>query len=103
MQISLRIQNTMAIMKLSGRFEFGDHRNFRNNIDIVLDDARVREIALDMSDVDYIDSSALGMLLLLRERAQEKQLPISINNCRGTVRSIMDTVKFDRFFTFGQA
>jgi len=53
---------------------------------------------IDMSELEYIDSSALGMLLMLRERAGGAQAAIEIVNCSPAVRKILATVKFDKLF-----
>ncbi|MBV8658172.1 MAG: anti-anti-sigma factor, partial [Burkholderiales bacterium] len=46
--------------------------------------------------VDYMDSAALGMLLLLRERFGDR--PIILAHARGTVRAVIDVANFDRLF-----
>lgn len=60
------------------------------------------KIVLDMSELEYLDSSALGMLLMLRERAGGPAANIEIVNCSPTIFKILSTVKFDKIFNLAQ-
>ncbi|MEL6184454.1 MAG: STAS domain-containing protein, partial [Myxococcota bacterium] len=46
---------------ISGRFDFNAHREFREAVKAVSDGARC---VVDLEKATYLDSSALGMLLL---------------------------------------
>ena len=50
-----------------------------------IDDGKTR-IVVDFSKTDYLDSSALGMLLLLREHAGGESSDITISNTSGTCK-----------------
>lgn len=86
------------LIKLSGRFDLKTFRQFRQSYEPVLDDAQIKRIVLDFAEVEYIDSSALGMLQLLRENAQQRQKSVVIANCHGTVRDVLVTVNFHKLF-----
>jgi anti-anti-sigma factor len=45
-----------------------------------------------------MDSSALGMLLLIRERATANNQRVSLSGCKGTVKQILDVANFGRLF-----
>ena len=49
-------------------------------------------------DVEYVDSSALGMLLMLRERANSAKLGLVLANPRGMVRQALDIAHFEKLF-----
>ena len=53
---------------------------------------------IDLAGVDYLDSSALGMLLLLRDRAAAASKAVSLENCRGNVRQVLDIANFGKLF-----
>ena len=55
-----------VVINISGRFDFNAHHDFRN---IYRNEKSDAAYTIDMSGTEYIDSSALGMLLLLREHA----------------------------------
>lgn len=98
MHTTLEQENGKAVVKLSGRFDFNSHREFRASYEGVLGDTNLREIAVDLAGVDYLDSSALGMLLLLRDKATAASKSVSLANCRGNVRQVLDIANFGKLF-----
>jgi anti-anti-sigma factor len=97
-QTTILIDNGKAVVKLHGRFDFDAHREFRESCNACLDATQVREIELDLGDVDYLDSSALGMLLMLKERADAAAKRVVLSACRGTVKQVLDIANFGRIF-----
>jgi anti-anti-sigma factor len=99
MQTSTTVSNGKAVVRLQGRFDFSAHRELRDSCGALLASADVRELDLDLGGVDYIDSSALGMLLLLKERADTAKKPVALHNCTGTVRQVLEIANFGKIFT----
>ncbi|MBU1691569.1 MAG: STAS domain-containing protein [Gammaproteobacteria bacterium] len=99
MQITVEKKGETARLVLNGRFDFSSHREFRNACDEALQTPEIKVIEADFSRVDYLDSSALGMLLLLREKAQNTNLKVSLTNCTGLVQQVLDVANFQRLFT----
>lgn len=97
MQTSLSVADSKAVVRLQGRFDFNAHRDFREIIDKAMA-ATAREIQIDMSAVDYIDSSALGMLLMLRDKAKAASREVALCNCSGAVKQVLDIANFSKLF-----
>ncbi len=53
---------------------------------------------LDFSRTDYIDSSALGMLLLLREAGGGDANKIQFINCKSSVEKVFSVANFGLMF-----
>ena len=87
-----------ATIALSGDFTFEAHRAFKIASQQALTLPGVTSLVIDFKAVDYMDSAALGMLLLLRERFGER--PIILAQSRGTVRAVLDVANFARLFQF---
>ncbi len=70
-----RIQNNgdAVELHLEGRFTFTDHESFRRLIE-ELGGAAPRQCTIDLSAVTYLDSAAVGMLLLMRERLDRSKI-----------------------------
>lgn len=80
-----------------GRFDFGSHNEFR---DAYRDnEAQGTTYILDMAKAEYIDSSALGMILLLKEFAGSQNGSIQIVNTSPEIRNILDIANFGKLFT----
>jgi len=78
-----------------GRFDFTVHDDFQGAYD---SSSNVETYLIDLAGVDYMDSSALGMLLLLKEHASENVAHIQITNCAPEVRNILRISNFDKMF-----
>lgn len=83
-------------IRIQGRFDFGAHQEFRDAYErINLSPARY---VVDLKGTTYLDSSALGMLLLLRDHAGGDHAQISLLNCNPDVRKILAISNFEQLF-----
>lgn len=99
METQLNAAQAKAVIRLEGRFDFNRHREFRSVCDAALGAGDVREVEVDFGRVEYIDSSALGMLLMLRDNARLANKTVRLANCSGSVRQILDIANFAKLFT----
>lgn len=99
MQINQQTIDNKAVISLSGRFDFNTHREFRSAYEDALKAEGIKALEMNLSGVDYLDSSALGMLLMLKERATARNVQISISNCQNSVKQILDIANFSKLFT----
>jgi anti-anti-sigma factor len=98
MDAKLTIDGGIAFITLAGRFDFSAHRDFRSCYEAALEESDLGEIEIDLARVEYLDSSALGMLLLLKDRADVRNVEMSLTNCRGMVKEILDVASFGAMF-----
>lgn len=98
MQASVTNAEGRAVVRLQGRFDFNSHREFRDAIESALKEPG-REVMVDLAGVDYLDSSALGMLLMLRDKSRSVDKTVSLANCRGAVKQVLDIANFGKLFT----
>jgi anti-anti-sigma factor len=89
--------NTHTIA-VAGQFNFTLHREFRDAYRNLPSDP-VTQYVVDLSRADYLDSSALGMLLLLRDHAGGQTANVRICNFSPTVGKILMIANFHRLFT----
>jgi anti-anti-sigma factor len=86
----------VVTIEMRGRFDFSVHKQFRA---AYKDQDRPGTCYIvKMGAVEYIDSSALGMLLLLREHAQARGGTVRIVDCDANIRNILKIANFDRLF-----
>ncbi len=82
---------------VSGRFDFRVYDAFRNAYAEVGES--VKKYVIDLAGADYMDSSALGMLLLLREYAGGDNAEIHLVSPSAEVRNVLDIANFGKLFT----
>lgn len=82
---------------ISDRFDFSLHQDFRESYrDVQVNGVR---FALDLREANYMDSSALGMILLLKDHAEALGGELVIRRPNEAIRKILDIAKFNRFVT----
>lgn len=92
------VANNRAVITLGGRFDFSAFRPFRELYEPLLIKPDIDTIDLSFSAVDYLDSAALGMLLLLREKAEKAGKKVILSGCQGTVLGLFEVANFGRLF-----
>lgn len=84
------------VISIKGRFDFSTHQDFRNAYERA--PASLHAYVVDLRDATYLDSSALGMLLLLRDHAGGDGSNIRIINCNPDVKKILAISNFEQLF-----
>lgn len=83
-------------IEIKGKFDFNFVQDFRNaysNIEKQLD-----VVIVDLRETEYMDSSALGMLLNMQKSLSGKVNRIKISNCRPQIKKILQISRFDKKF-----
>jgi anti-anti-sigma factor len=81
---------------VQGRFDFSSLQLFRNAYEKI--NPKPKKYVIDLKDSDYLDSSALGMLLALRDYAGGDAADIRITNSNTDVKKILVITKLDELF-----
>lgn len=93
----LNIDGSEMTLKIDGRFDFSQHQVFRAALEKA--GSAVRGFTVDLSGSEYMDSAALGMLLLLLEKVGGSRERVKIINPNPNVRKILEIANFDKLFT----
>jgi len=99
MLIKSELEGSRGRLSLQGRFDFHSHRDFRTAYEKLFEDGAVRELEVNFGQVDYLDSSALGMLLLLKEKSENSGRNVTLSGLQGTVKQVLDIANFGKLFT----
>lgn len=83
-------------ISVQGQFDFTTHKSFRAAYQQYAPDLNY---VLDLSRTDRVDSSALGMMLLLREHAGGERARIRVQGCSAAIKSVFDVSNFGRLFS----
>jgi anti-anti-sigma factor len=98
MQTSVSVRDGKIVIVLQGRFDFNAHREFRESVEQAVKES-AGAIQVDLAGVDYLDSSALGMLLMLRDKAKGASKEVVLANARGSVKQVIDIANFGKLFS----
>ena len=83
-------------ISVAGKFDFQLYDAFRASYSATSGSGL--EYVVDFSKTDYLDSSALGMLLLLREHAGGETSNITISHASPDVKKALDVANFEKLF-----
>lgn len=84
-------------IRVKGRFDFSAHQEFRGAYEGAA--SSVKAFVVDLREATYLDSSALGMLLLLRDHAGGDSANVRIVNCNPDVKKILTISNFEQLFS----
>ena len=98
MQIRLEQDKTTTTLHLAGRFDFNTLSVFHEACDDLPVQADILGVEINLHNVDYLDSSALSVLLMLREKLLAAGKEITLSGARGNVRQVFDIANFNRLF-----
>ena len=87
--------NTLTV-KISGRFDISLNKTFGESYENKIQS--VSKVVLDMADVQHVDSSGLGMMLVLRDRFGENKDRIDIVNADSSVAKIFELTGYGKLF-----
>lgn len=87
-------------IQVANRLDFAARDAFRHAADAATAAPQVRKIVVDLRNTAYIDSAALGMLLILRDKAVAAGKTVAIASVPGTVRDILRIANFEKLFEF---
>ena len=96
MPAKVEITGQVARILLSGDVDFSNQVDLGEAIDQALSVGTAKEIQVDMTDVNFINSSVIRTLLKLQERAATKKKSLSIWNCNDRIREIFVIGGFDQ-------
>ncbi|MFZ1375127.1 MAG: STAS domain-containing protein [Geothrix sp.] len=96
MEFKTTVESGCATVFLQGRLAFGSYPDFRVATMAALEHPQVDRIQLNMAAVDYLDSSALGMILHFKEKADEARKGLAISSPGPHVAKVLAVVNFSR-------
>ncbi|MEC9263015.1 MAG: STAS domain-containing protein [Pseudomonadota bacterium] len=90
------VNDSIFNIQIGERFDFSLVTEFRNVYEDL--DPRVKQVDIDLSATQYMDSSALGMLLNMQKVLAERQLTYRILNTRPQIARILQISRFNKKF-----
>lgn len=96
-QSSISSDSSTLTITIEGRFDATSLDDFRRSYENI-DAGSVKDYEVDLKDTVHLDSSALGMLLVLRDFAGGDQAQIKILNCSPEVKKIFSISSFTQLF-----
>lgn len=100
MSITVEIKGTIASILLSGGIDYATQDEFKTANNQVLSASGVKEIKVDFAKADFLDSSGIRALLILKKQADGMGKTLILLHCDTKLRDIFEIGGFDQVFTF---
>ncbi len=100
MEIITTIEGDARVFYFAGDFTFKDHIEFKKILH-AMDDKEVKHVTIDLSKLEFIDSAALGMLLVARDKATECGKTMALQGAVGQVMKVLKISNFHELFKIG--
>ncbi|RUM92070.1 MAG: anti-sigma factor antagonist [Thiomicrospira sp.] len=97
MSLMSRVTEDAVHIYVEGNFDIGCYDDFNKALSDNLETSS--KFVIDLSKATYMDSSALGMMLLLREKLGGQSSKVEFINVNDSVMKILCDAKFDQLFT----
>ncbi|WP_137167578.1 STAS domain-containing protein [Salinimonas lutimaris] len=89
-------KDSHLVISLDEKFDFAKVHDFRQAYAELPSSVKVIEV--NLAETEYMDSSALGMLLNMQKSMSEQVSEFKITNCRPQVARILKISRFDKKF-----
>jgi len=97
MEYQITISENIFEAKLSEKITFSDLEGFREMVNHMVTSCSPSNI-VDLSEVEFIDSAGLGMLLLVRDEISKISSRLTLKAPQGQVRRMFTVARFDQMF-----
>ena len=95
MNHSIKVSGNHATALVRGKVYSQDASLFRDEL-LEKIDKGVTEVGIDLSELTYIDSTGLGVLITIHKRVKEKNGKILITGAQGMVEQLFKRTRLDR-------
>lgn len=102
MRIEVKFSDSVAIVRLSGKFLAGGDGPFLRQKVKDLIEAGTKRLVIDFADVPYIDSTGLGFLAGSHATVTMAGVSMVLSNLNPHVRKVLDGVQLSQFFVIAQ-
>lgn len=92
-----RPKDEVAVIRISGKFTIEDVNDFKDR-SVSLVQAPVRHILIDCRHLKHIDSSAIGVLIVLANTAKKLAIGVIYYNLDKDIMNVFRIAYLDKFF-----
>lgn len=94
--IKMTVDDETVTIKISGGFDYYIRSMF---LDACRNQSMSKKFVIDLSQALYLDSSALGMLLVLLEKLGNDKNKLHVVGCNPKISKVLDVAKFGNMMT----
>jgi anti-sigma B factor antagonist len=97
MKIHEEIINKTGVLKLTGRLDAASVKNFKDTV-ASLAKKEIKNIVIDMNEVEFVDSSGLGSLVSCLRIVNNEGGDIRLSSLQNQIRALLELTRMHRVF-----
>jgi len=97
MEIKLRTVGRATVLDVRGQIRGSEVAEFKNRVRTCLKDC-LRDLVVNLAEVQFIDSSGVGMLIHLLQEVRSQGGDIRLLNLSEDIHDLFEMVAIDRLF-----
>ena len=94
--------NQLSVITIEGEIDIYSAPDFKEKLYTIIGEGN-RDVVLECSNLSYIDSTGLGILVGVLKRIKEQNHNIVIKNPRNTIRKLFKITGLDKVFIIEEA
>lgn len=95
MGIAIHKDANQKTIYVKGNLDFKVRKEFRAAYEATDD---IQRYIINFRDSEYLDTSALGMLLLMKDHVAKKNLSIELTQCSPYIKNVLTVTNFHNLF-----
>lgn len=99
MELNAKSVDRKLLLELSGEVDHHGARDAIRQLELAVDAALPRQLVLDMSDVTFMDSSGIALILRAQQRMQLLDGSLLVCNVPSQARRVLDAAGIGRLVT----
>jgi anti-anti-sigma factor len=96
MKIELRTESDITIIDLTGEIDVSQAPRLRQTVLELFGNKNVKKLLINMTDVVYIDSAGLSVLIAAHRQANNKEGAFGLSNLQQPVRQVCHITGVDK-------
>ena len=93
-----RLDGSLSLVALRGEFDLSNIEPVVEKLNEAIDDPRSRALTIDLSEVTFLDSKMLQVLVTARDRAQTVVKPVWLVRPEPTIWRVFQVTMLDKLF-----
>lgn len=96
--ITTVIKDQKLTIAIDDKFKFYIHKEIRKAYELI--NENTKEVIINFEKVDDLDSSAIGMLMQIKERCEPDKIVLKIIGCDDEMKHILCAFHLNEYFDF---
>ncbi|MGN1223065.1 MAG: anti-sigma factor antagonist [Christensenellales bacterium] len=80
MEIKSRVYKNSLYLSLNGELDEHSSNYTRETLDKILDDEKFHQVVVDLAELEFMDSTGIGVMIGRYKKLQNKNIPIYLVN-----------------------